>query len=157
MAKEKGYLQIDILRMIFQMRKWELDDSQIKRTIIAEHDLTAYRWKSNIQKLQEAGFLETDSDEKIPAITESGMEYAGKLQRAADAWNQFLQMAGVDEKTADTDGRIMAYEVYEQEKIDNLWRFINSGGRSSIPRSIDCHTLWKKLKPGKNRASGQYG
>ena len=58
-------------------------------------------------------------------------------------------MSGGDEKTADRDGRLMACEVSNPDKIDNLWKFINDGGRSSIPKSVDCHTLWKKLKPGK--------
>lgn len=145
-AKES--MQIDILRTIFQMRKRQEDDKQIKRIIVLDYDLTEYHWKTNIKKLQE-GFLKTDSDAKIPALTESGMEYARQLQRAAEGWNQFLQMSGVDEKTADRDGRLMACEVSNPDKIDNLWKFINDGGRSSIPKSVDCHTLWKKLKPGK--------
>ena len=131
------------------MRKWKEDDKQIKRILVLDYDLTEYYWKSNIKKLQEEGFLETDSDAKIPALTESGTEYARQLQRAAEGWNQFLQMSGVDEKTADRDGRLMACEVSDPDKIDNLWKFINDGGRSSIPKSVDCHTLWKKLKPGK--------
>ncbi len=49
---------------------------------------------------------------------------------------QFLQMSGVDEKTADRDGRLMACEVSNPDKIDNLWKFINDGGRSSIPKSM---------------------
>ena len=145
----KEYLQKDILRTIFQMRKRQEDDKQIKRIIVLDYDLTEYHWKTNIKKLQEEGFLKTDSDAKIPALTESGMEYARQLQRAAEGWNQFLQMSGVDEKTADRDGRLMACEVSNPDKIDNLWKFINDGGRSSIPKSVDCHTLWKKLKPGK--------
>lgn len=145
----KEYLQKDILRTIYQMRKWKEDDKQIKRILVLDYDLTEYYWKSNIKKLQEEGFLETDSDAKIPALTESGTEYARQLQRAAEGWNQFLQMSGVDEKTADRDGRLMACEVSDPDKIDNLWKFINDGGRSSIPKSVDCHTLWKKLKPGK--------
>ena len=145
----KEYLQKDILRTIYQMRKWKEDDKQIKRILVLDYDLTEYYWKSNIKKLQEEGFLETDSDAKIPALTESGTEYARQLQRAAEGWNQFLQMSGVDEKTADRDGRLMACEVSDPDKIDNLWKFINEGGRSSIPKSVDCHTLWKKLKPGK--------
>ena len=145
----KEYLQKDILRTIFQMRKRQEDDKQIKRILVLDYDLTEYYWKSNIKKLQEEGFLETDSDAKIPALTESGTEYARQLQRAAEGWNQFLQMSGVDEKTADRDGRLMACEVSDPDKIDNLWKFINDGGRSSIPKSVDCHTLWKKLKPGK--------
>ena len=145
----KEYLQKDILRTIFQMRKRQEDDKQIKRIIVLDYDLTEYHWKTNIKKLQEEGFLKTDSDAKIPALTESGMEYARQLQRAAEGWNQFLQMRGVDEKTADRDGRLMACEVSDPDKIDNLWKFINDGGRSSIPKSVDCHTLWKKLKPGK--------
>lgn len=145
----KEYLQKDILRTIFQMRKRQEDDKQIKRIIVLDYDLTEYHWKTNIKKLQEEGFLETDSDAKIPALTESGTEYARQLQRAAEGWNQFLQMSGVDEKTADRDGRLMACEVSDPDKIDNLWKFINEGGRSSIPKSVDCHTLWKKLKPGK--------
>ena len=144
----KEYMQKDILRTIFQMRKRQEDDKQIKRIIVLDYDLTEYHWKTNIKKLQE-GFLKTDSDAKIPALTESGMEYARQLQRAAEGWNQFLQMSGVDEKTADRDGRLMACEVSNPDKIDNLWKFINDGGRSSIPKSVDCHTLWKKLKPGK--------
>lgn len=149
MEKEQKYLQKDILRMIFQMRKCGCEEKLIKRMIITEHDLTDYRWKSSIRKLQEAGFLETDSEEKIPALTESGTTYAKQLKYAADGWNQFLQMTGVDEKTADKDGRLMACEISEEEKIDNLWRFINTGGRNTIPKSIDCHTLWKILEPGK--------
>ena len=145
----KEYLQKDILRTIYQMRKWKEDDKQIKRILVLDYDLTEYHWKTNIKKLQEEGFLETDSDAKIPALTESGTEYARQLQRAAEGWNQFLQMSGVDEKTADRDGRLMACEVSDPDKIDNLWKFINDGGRSSIPKSVDCHTLWKKLKPGK--------
>ena len=145
----KEYLQKDILRTIYQMRKWKEDDKQIKRILVLDYDLTEYYWKSNIKKLQEEGFLETDSDAKIPALTESGTEYARQLQQAAEGWNQFLQMSGVDEKTADRDGRLMACEVSDPDKIDNLWKFINDGGRSSIPKSVDCHTLWKKLKPGK--------
>ena len=145
----KEYLQKDILRTIFQMRKRQEDDKQIKRIIVLDYDLTEYHWKTNIKKLQEEGFLETDSDAKIPALTESGTEYARQLQRAAEGWNQFLQMSGVDEKTADRDGRLMACEVSDPDKIDNLWKFINEGGRSSIPKSVDCNTLWKKLKPGK--------
>ena len=146
----KEYLQKDILRTIFQMRKRQEDDKQIKRIIVLDYDLTEYHWKTNIKKLQEEGFLETDSDAKIPALTESGTEYARQLQRAAEGWNQFLQMSGgVDEKTADRDGRLMACEVSDPDKIDNLWKFINDGGRSCIPKSVDCHTLWKKLKPGK--------
>ena len=145
----KEYMQKDILRTIFQMRKRQEDDKQIKRIIVLDYDLTEYHWKTNIKKLQEEGFLKTDSDAKIPALTESGMEYARQLQRAAEGWNQFLQMSGVDEKTADRDGRLMACEVSNPDKIDNLWKFINDGGRSSIPKSVDCHTLWKKLKPGK--------
>lgn len=145
----KEYMQKDILRTIFQMRKRQEDDKQIKRIIVLDYDLTEYHWKTNIKKLQEEGFLKTDSDAKIPALTESGMEYARQLQRAAEGWNQFLQMSGVDEKTADRDGRLMACEVSDPDKIDNLWKFINDGGRSSIPKSVDCHTLWKKLKPGK--------
>ena len=145
----KEYLQKDILRTIYQMRKWKEDDKQIKRILVLDYDLTEYYWKSNIKKLQEEGFLETDSDAKIPALTESGTEYARQLQRAAEGWNQFLQMSRVDEKTADRDGRLMACEVSDPDKIDNLWKFINDGGRSSIPKSVDCHTLWKKLKPGK--------
>ena len=145
----KEYMQKDILRTIFQMRKWKEDDKQIKRILVLDYDLTEYYWKSNIKKLQEEGFLETDSDAKIPALTESGTEYARQLQRAAEGWNQFLQMSGVNEKTADRDGRLMACEVSDPDKIDNLWKFINDGGRSSIPKSVDCHTLWKKLKPGK--------
>ena len=145
----KEYLQKDILRTIYQMRKWKEDDKQIKRILVLDYDLTEYYWKSNIKKLQEEGFLETDSDAKIPALTESGTEYARQLQRAAEGWNQFLQMSGVDEKTADRDGGLMACEVSDPDKIDNLWKFINDGGRSSIPKSVDCHTLWKKLKPGK--------
>ena len=145
----KEYLQKDILRTIYQMRKRQEDDKQIKRIIVLDYDLTEYYWKSNIKKLQEEGFLETDSDAKIPALTESGTEYARQLQRAAEGWNQFLQMSGVDEKTADRDGRLMACKVSDPDKIDNLWKFINDGGRSSIPKSVDCHTLWKKLKPGK--------
>lgn len=111
MEKEQKYLQKDILRMIFQMRKCRCEEKLIKRMIITEHDLTDYRWKSSIRKLQEAGFLETDSEEKIPALTESGTTYARQLQYAADGWNQFLQMTGVDEKTADKDGRLMACEI----------------------------------------------
>lgn len=145
----KEYMQKDILRTIFQMRKRQEDDKQIKRIIVLDYDLTEYHWKTDIKKLQEEGFLKTDSDAKIPALTESGMEYARQLQRAAEGWNQFLQMSGVDEKTADRDGRLMACEVSNPDKIDNLWKFINDGGRSSIPKSVDCHTLWKKLKPGK--------
>ena len=145
----KEYLQKDILRTIYQMRKWKEDDKQIKRILVLDYDLTEYYWKSNIKKLQEEGFLETDSDAKIPALTESGTEYARQLQRAAEGWNQFLQMSGVNEKTADRDGRLMACEVSDPDKIENLWKFINDGGRSSIPKSVDCHTLWKKLKPGK--------
>lgn len=121
MEKEQKYLQKDILRMIFQMRKCGCEEKLIKSMIITEHDLTDYRWKSSIRKLQEAGFLETDSEEKIPALTESGRTYARQLQYAADGWNQFLQMTGVDEKTADKDGRLMACEISEEEKIDNLW------------------------------------
>lgn len=94
MEKEEKYLQKDILRMIFQMRKCRCEEKLIKRMIITEHDLTDYRWKSSIRKLQEAGFLETDSEEKIPALTESGTTYARQLQYAADGWNQFLQMTG---------------------------------------------------------------
>ena len=56
--------------------------------------------------MQEEGFLETDSDAKIPALTESGMEYARQLQRAAEGWNQFLQMSGVDEKTVEEAKKI---------------------------------------------------
>ena len=145
----KEYLQKDILRTIFQMRKRQEDDKQIKKIIVLDYDLTEYHWKTNIKKLQEEGFLETDSDAKIPALTESGTEYARQLQRAAEGWNQFLQMSGVNEKTADRDGRLMACEVSDPDKIENLWKFINDGGRSSIPKSVDCHTLWKKLKPGK--------
>ena len=98
----KEYLQKDILRTIFQMRKRQEDDKQIKKIIVLDYDLTEYHWKTNIKKLQEEGFLETDSDAKIPALTESGTEYARQLQRAAEGWNQFLQMSGVNEKTADT-------------------------------------------------------
>ena len=118
----KEYLQKDILRTIYQMRKWKEDDKQIKRILVLDYDLTEYYWKSNIKKLQEEGFLETDSDAKIPALTESGTEYARQLQRAAEGWNQFLQMSGVDEKTADRDGRLMACEVSDPDKIDNLWK-----------------------------------
>lgn len=66
-AKES--MQIDILRTIFQMRKRQEDDKQIKRIIVLDYDLTEYHWKTNIKKLQE-GFLKTDSDAKIPALTE---------------------------------------------------------------------------------------
>lgn len=66
MEKEQKYLQKDILRMIFQMRKCGCEEKLIKRMIITEHDLTDYRWKSSIRKLQEAGFLETDSRRKNP-------------------------------------------------------------------------------------------
>ncbi len=66
------------------MRKWKEDDKQIKRIIALDHDLTEYHWKSNIKKLQEKGLMETDRDAKIPALTESGTEYARLLQRAAD-------------------------------------------------------------------------
>ena len=90
----KEYMQKDILRTIFQMRKRQEDDKQIKRIIVLDYDLTEYHWKTNIKKLQEEGFLKTDSDAKIPALTESGMEYARQLQRAAEGWNQFLQMSG---------------------------------------------------------------
>lgn len=86
----KEYMQKDILRTIFQMRKRQEDDKQIKRIIVLDYDLTEYHWKTNIKKLQEEGFLETDSDAKIPALTESGTEYARQLQRAAEGWNQFL-------------------------------------------------------------------
>ena len=127
----KEYLQKDILRTIFQMRKRQEDDKQIKKIIVLDYDLTEYHWKTNIKKLQEEGFLETDSDAKIPALTESGTEYARQLQRAAEGWNQFLQMNGVNEKTADRDGRLMACEVSDPDKIENLWKFINDGGRSS--------------------------
>ena len=94
----KEYMQKDILRTIFQMRKRQEDDKQIKRIIVLDYDLTEYHWKTNIKKLQEEGFLKTDSDAKIPALTESGTEYARQLQRAAEGWNQFLQMSGVNEK-----------------------------------------------------------
>lgn len=113
----KEYLQKDILRTIFQMRKRQEDDKQIKRIIVLDYDLTEYHWKTNIKKLQEEGFLETDSDAKIPALTESGTEYARQLQRAAEGWNQFLQMSGVDEKTADRDGRLMACKYPIQTKL----------------------------------------
>ena len=102
----KEYLQKDILRTIFQMRKRQEDDKQIKRIIVLDYDLTEYHWKTNIKKLQEEGFLETDSDAKIPALTESGTEYARQLQRAAEGWNQFLQMSGVDEKTVEEAKKI---------------------------------------------------
>ena len=46
MEKEQKYLQKDILRMIFQMRKCRCEEKLIKRMIITEHDLTDYRWKS---------------------------------------------------------------------------------------------------------------
>ena len=78
-------LQKDILRTIYQMRKWKEDDKQIKRILVLDYDLTEYYWKSNIKKLQEEGFLETDSDAKIPALTESGTEYARQLQRQPKA------------------------------------------------------------------------
>ena len=113
----KEYLQKDILRTIFQMRKRQEDDKQIKRIIVLDYDLTEYHWKTNIKKLQEEGFLETDSDAKIPALTESGTEYARQLQRAAEGWNQFLQMSGVDEKTADRDGR----HIPEDLLLIRLW------------------------------------
>lgn len=149
MEKEQKYLQKDSLRMIFQMRKCGFDEKQIKKKIITEHDLTDYRWKANIEKLQQSGFLETDSEATIPALTERGTTYARQLQYATDGWNQFLQMTGVDENTADKDSRIMACEISEEEKIANLWKFINTGGRNAIPKSVDCHTLWKILEPGK--------
>ena len=60
----KEYLQKDILRTIFQMRKRQEDDKQIKKIIVLDYDLTEYHWKTNIKKLQEEGFLETDSDAK---------------------------------------------------------------------------------------------
>ena len=81
----KEYLQKNILRTIYQMRKWKEDDKQIKRILVLDYDLTEYYWKSNIKKLQEEGFLETDSDAKIPALTESGTEYARQLQRQPKA------------------------------------------------------------------------
>lgn len=40
MEKEQKYLQKDILRMIFQMRKCGCEEKLIKRMIITEHDLT---------------------------------------------------------------------------------------------------------------------
>lgn len=49
----KEYLQKDILRTIYQMRKWKEDDKQIKRILVLDYDLTEYYWKSNIKKLQE--------------------------------------------------------------------------------------------------------
>ena len=44
----KEYLQKDILRTIYQMRKWKEDDKQIKRILVLDYDLTEYYWKSNI-------------------------------------------------------------------------------------------------------------
>ena len=54
----KEYLQKDILRTIFQMRKRQEDDKQIKKIIVLDYDLTEYHWKTNIKKLQEEGWYQ---------------------------------------------------------------------------------------------------
>ena len=56
----KEYMQKDILRTIFQMRKRQEDDKQIKRIIVLDYDLTEYHWKTNIKKLQEEGFQKAE-------------------------------------------------------------------------------------------------
>ncbi|MFQ7979341.1 MAG: hypothetical protein ACLRHJ_13010 [Faecalimonas umbilicata] len=46
----KEYLQKDILRTIFQMRKRQEDDKQIKRIIVLDYDLTEYREDSGTDR-----------------------------------------------------------------------------------------------------------
>ena len=46
----KEYLQKDILRTIFQMRKRQEDDKQIKKIIVLDYDLTGKRTLRNCKR-----------------------------------------------------------------------------------------------------------
>ena len=58
--------------------------------------------------MQENGYLESDTEELLPALTLEGRECGEELLRAAKAWNELLLNIGIENDVAERDAVKMA-------------------------------------------------